>query len=240
MGEKKSLQWIYYPTDHWVCLFVRFTDRLANFRSQDWKIFGQAPYRDDWHSLDCSQYSISPYKWLCSQALLSPNSRNESQLCDVFSEQFVGVLNDQYFNKQATLASTQASRTCTAHNCLQPDWLYLNSSHAIDSIKMCLSCRSRGFIMVQKDKSWQLDWFTTKGTFSLEEKTSKQNKSQYMPPWHQLNIKWKTDRNMEHRLLHRIRHLHISQNNTRFLHLFPSPQQRIILRFCETAYLPLC
>ena len=81
-----------------------------------------------WYSLDCSQYSIPPYKWLCSQALLSPNSRNESRLCDVLSEQFVGVLNDQYFNKQATLASTQASRTCTAHNCLQPDWLYLNAS----------------------------------------------------------------------------------------------------------------
>ena len=44
---------------------------------------------------------------------------------------------------------------------------------------------------------------------------------------------------MEHRLLHRIRHLHISQNNTPFLHLLPSPQQRIILGFCETAYLPL-
>ena len=125
-------------------LFVCFTDRLANFRSQDWKIFGHAPYRDD----DGLVQPVGPrlvQSWLftvlyfsvqmalfpgskISCKLLNPNSRNESRLCDVFSEQFVGALKDQYFNKQATLVSTQASRTCTAHNCLQPDWLYLNAS----------------------------------------------------------------------------------------------------------------
>ena len=142
--KKKSLQWIYYPTDDWVCLFACFTDRLANFRSQDWKIFGHALYRDD-HGLVQKVGPRLVQSWLFtvlyffvqmalfpgskfSCKLLSLNSRNESRLCDVFSEQFVGVLSDQYFNKQATLASTQASRTCTAHNCLQPDWLYLNAS----------------------------------------------------------------------------------------------------------------
>ena len=151
--KKDSLQWIYYPIDDWVCLFVCFTDRLANFRSQDWKIFGQAPYRDDYGLVQpvgprliqswlftVLRFSVQMALFLGSKfscKLLSPNSRNESRLCDVFSEQFVGVLNHQYFNKQATLASTQASGTRTAHNCLQLDWLYLNASQY--TVSKCVS-----------------------------------------------------------------------------------------------------
>ena len=47
-GKKNSLQWIYNPTDDSVCLFVCFTDRLANFKSQDIKIFRHAQYPDDY------------------------------------------------------------------------------------------------------------------------------------------------------------------------------------------------
>ena len=100
--KNDSLQWIYYPTDHWVCFFVCFTDGLVNFRSRDWKIFGHAPHRDDYGLVQ----PVGPrliqswlftvlyfsFKWLCSKfscKLLSPNSRNESRPCDVFSELLV-------------------------------------------------------------------------------------------------------------------------------------------------------
>ena len=36
------------PTIQFVCLFVCFTDRLANFKSQDIKIFRHAQYPDDY------------------------------------------------------------------------------------------------------------------------------------------------------------------------------------------------
>ena len=199
MGEKKSLQWIYYPTDHWVCLFVRFTDRLANFRSQDWKIFGQAPYRDDYGLVQ----PVGPrliqswlftvlyfsFKWLCSKfscKLLSPNSRNESRPCDVFSELLVFYTTNILTNRLLwrRLKRQERVQLITVYSQIDCIWTL-----SIYSIKMCFSRRSRGFIMMQKDKSWKLDWFTTKRTFSLEEKTRKQNKSQYMPHWHQLNIK---------------------------------------------------
>ena len=129
--KNDSLQWIYYPTDHWVCFFVCFTDGLVNFRSRDWKIFGHAPHRDDYGLVQ----PVGPrliQSWLFTvlyfsvQMALFPGSKWISTVWRVFWA--VGVLNDQYFNKQATLASTQASRTCTAHNCLQLDWLHLNAS----------------------------------------------------------------------------------------------------------------
>ena len=228
MGEKKkSLQWIYNPTDDSVCLFVRFMDTLANFRFQDWKIFGHAPYRDDYGLVKpvglrlftvlyfSVQMALFPgSKFSCKLLSICPNSWNESRLCDVFSEQFGCVLTDHYFFIQATLASTRASRTCTAQTCLQPDWLYQFKRFSIYSIKMCSSRKSRGFIMMQKDKSWKLDRFTTKGTFSLEEK-KQTNQNQYMPSITPTKHLMKNgQRNLEHRLLHRIRHLHISQNNT--------------------------
>ena len=130
---------IILPTTEFVCLFaLRIGWLISCLR------IGQAPYRDDCRLVQrvgprlvqswlftvlCFSVQMALLKGSkFSCKLLSPNSWNESRLCGVFSEQFVGVLNDQYFNKQATLASTQASRTCTAHNCLQPDWLYLNAS----------------------------------------------------------------------------------------------------------------
>ena len=187
--KKNSLQWIYNPTDDSVCLFVRFMDTLANFRFQDWKTFGHAPYRDDYglvKAVGLRLFTVLYFsvqmvlfpgsKFSCKLLSIYPNSWNESLLCDVFSQQFGCVLTDHYFFTctQATLASTRASRTCTAHTCLQLDWLYQFIRYSIYRIKMCSSRKSRGFIMMKKDKSWKLDRFTAKRTFSLEAKTNKQ------------------------------------------------------------------
>lgn len=103
--KKDYLQWIYYPTNDWVCVFVCFKDRLANFRSQDWKIFGHAPNRNYYGLVQpvgprliqswlftvhyfSEQMALFPgSKFPCK--LLSPNSRNESRPWGVFSELLV-------------------------------------------------------------------------------------------------------------------------------------------------------
>ena len=143
MGEKTipCSGFIILLTIEFVFLFALPMGCMVNFRSRDWKIFGHAPHRDDYGLVQ----PVGPrliqswlftvlyfsFKWLCSKfscKLLSPNSRNESLPCDMFSELLVFYTTNILTNRLLwrRLKRKESVQLITVYSRIDCIWTLLN------------------------------------------------------------------------------------------------------------------